>query len=233
MVEKQESPEKKPETISNKNMYIVGFVIVIVIIAIAGFYMSSIGLFEMPGDQTPPPEGNGRYDASIGGEPQCGNNVCETGETYDTCPQDCERPPPSVPATVSVSPSAKSVSNGETFTLDVEIKDAYDLFGFQFNVEYDENVLEFKSPGLGPFLKKDGRSTFCVDYNNETAGIVRNIACTRLGRGSLDGDGVLEILTFKAIGTGTSPVTLTNVKLANPKAEKLDSIVSNGEVIVS
>nr|NIO23102.1 hypothetical protein [Candidatus Aenigmarchaeota archaeon]NIP40767.1 hypothetical protein [Candidatus Aenigmarchaeota archaeon]NIQ17357.1 hypothetical protein [Candidatus Aenigmarchaeota archaeon]NIS73470.1 hypothetical protein [Candidatus Aenigmarchaeota archaeon] len=32
--------------------------------------------------------------------PVCGNGICETGETYENCPQDCEEgPPPVLPGT--------------------------------------------------------------------------------------------------------------------------------------
>lgn len=138
------------------------------------------------------------------------------------------------PLTVSVSPASKSVSNGETFTLDVRVSGASDFYGFQFNVEYDPSILEFQGASEGTFLSKNGQDqTFCVDYKDETSGLVKNIACIRLGEGSVDGEGLLETLTFKATGTGTSEITLSNVKLTNSKAERLDPSILNGEVIVS
>jgi hypothetical protein len=213
----EREPVKKPATESHRAVYITGLVIVIIVVGVTAFYVMSLPPIEAP--------------------EKCGNEICDPGENYENCPQDCEAPapptPPTGPTTISVSPSTESVSNGDTFTLEVKASDAYDLFGFQFNVEYDSNILEFQSAGEGTFLKKDGRSTFCVDYNTETAGLVKNIACTRLGRGSVSGEGVLETLTFKAIGTGTSGITLSNVKLANSKAERIESSVSGGEVTVS
>ena len=113
------------------------------------------------------------------------------------------------------------------------ISEAYDVFGFQFDVEYDSDVLEFKEIEEGRFLdNNDQDSTFCVPHKSSD-GLVENIACTRLGRGSVEGSGTLQTLTFEAIGAGTSEIKLSNVKIANSKAEKLDSSVSNGDVTVS
>lgn len=138
------------------------------------------------------------------------------------------------PLTITVSPASKSVSNGETFTLDVKISGASDFYGFQFNLEYDPSILEFQGASEGTFLSKNGADqTFCMDYDDETPGLVKNIVCIRLGKGSVDGEGLLETLTFKAIGTGTSQITLSNVKLTNSKAERLDSNTLDGGVIVS
>jgi general secretion pathway protein D len=133
-----------------------------------------------------------------------------------------------------VNPSTKSVSNNETFTLDVEIEGVSDLYGSQLDVGYNQSILEFNGLSHGTFLNRNGQDqTFCVDYENETAGLVRNIACTRLREGSVGGKGVLATISFKAIGAGTSKITLSTVKLANSKIDKLNSSISNGEVIVS
>ena len=135
---------------------------------------------------------------------------------------------------VCVNPSTKYVNNGETFKLDVEVAGISDLYGFQFDVVYDKNILEFRGASQGTFLNRNGQDqTYRMPYNNETAGLVENIVCVRLGSiGSVDGEGILETIRFKAIGTGTSPITLSNVKLANIEASKIDSSVSNGEVVV-
>lgn len=205
---------------SHKSVYIIGIIIVIAIVAVTTFYLMSI----MPAE---PPES----------AEKCGNAVCDSGESYQTCPTDCEEPEPppsfSGPASLSVSPASKSVTNGDTFTVDVTVTNASELFGFQFDVEYDSSVLELEEATEGTFLSNNGiDSTFCVPYKTPD-GIAENIACTRLGSGSVNGDGLLETVTFKAIGAGTSEIKLSNVKLANPKAERIDSSASNGEVIVS
>jgi len=144
--------------------------------------------------------------------------------------------PPGPPAVtvLSVSPALLSSNAGGTFTVDVQVKDASDLYGFQFNVEYDPSVLEFASAQEGNFLNNNGANkTFCVEHKANTPGFVKNIACSRLGQGSVEGNGVLEKLAFKAKAAGKSRITLSNVQLANSKAEKIDSTSSGSEVSVS
>lgn len=204
---------------SHKTVYIAGLLIIILIIAATGIYIFSI----LPGTVPPPAD-------------KCGNNVCDTGETYETCPSDCERPVgPTGPITVSVIPASKSVNNGDTFTLEVKASGAADFFGFQFDVEYNPSVLEFQSLEQGTFLNRNGQdNTFCVDHKvNASIGLVKNIACTRLGKGSVEGEGVLEKITFKAKAAGTSQIRLSKVAMANSKAESIEAIVANGEVKVS
>jgi hypothetical protein len=207
-------------------IYLIGLVVVLVIIGITGSYIFSVtgGIFP--------------FAAGPSTEGQCGNGVCDAGETYETCPADCTQPtanpPPTGPTTVSVSPSNKAVANGETFTLDIAVADVSDLYGYQFNVEYDSTVLQLQSVGHGNFISRGGQdNVFCVDYNTQTAGLVKNIACTRMGRGSVEGSGILGSVTFKTIKSGASDIKITGVQLVSSKVEKITSSVSDGRVTVS
>ena len=216
---KKEASGMKNGGKSHKTIYIAGLLIVIAIVAITSIYV----FFILPATPVP-------------GEEKCGNSFCGLGETHETCPSDCTEPeppgPPAGPVSLSVSPATKTINNGETFVLDFKIAGASDVFGFQFDVEYNPSVLQFQKSDQGTFLNKNGQdNTFCVDYKN-SSGAVRNIACTRLGKGSAEGEGILDKITFKAIGSGTSDVKITNVKIANSNAEKIEAGVVNGEVTV-
>jgi hypothetical protein len=209
---------------SGKTIFIVGGVIALLILLAAGYYAYSV-LSSLP---NLPPDGGGNQTNAT-----CGNGICDAGETQSSCPDDCHSPPPSGPALMSIIPAQKNAGMGETFTLDVKIENAADVFGFQFDVDYDPAILEFTNAAQGGFLNNNGQeNTFCVDYKNST-GLVKNVACTRMGRTSVYGSGVLEKLTFKVIGIGVSNVKLLNVKIAGSNAEKINSTVLNGEVTVS
>ena len=57
-----------------------------------------------------------------GGGPVCGNNTCESGEDYDSCPADCDAPPPSTGVLSNgVAETGLSGSSGSTafFTIDI------------------------------------------------------------------------------------------------------------------
>ncbi len=221
----QPEPGKKGR---HKKIYLVGLIIILVIIGVTGYYIFSVtdGLNFFSFLQGIP---TGGFNETGN---KCGNGVCDTNETYETCPSDCQQPSGS--AAVSVSPSSKTVVNGETFTLDVVIAEVSDLYGFQFNVEYNSTILQFQALGHGNFLSRNGQdNVFCVDYNNQTAGLVKNIACTRMGKSSVSGSGVLGTVTFKAIKSGTSDIKISNAQLVSSKVEKIESTFSDGKVIVS
>lgn len=207
----KETSEKDPK----KLIYIIGIVAVIVIIAVTSYYILWLG----------------------GQEPldECGNGVCDSGENYVNCPTDCQRPlPPEGPQKVSVSPATQTVAKGNEFTVEVKISDADDLYGFQFNIEYDSNILQYEKIEEGVFLSNNGADTTYPITPKISAGLIKNIASTRLGPvGGLDGEGVLEKITFSALNTGTSEIRISNIKFVNSKAEKIDTSGENGQVTVS
>jgi len=164
---------------------------------------------------------------------ECGDGICSAsiGENYQNCAADCPAPAKGVGAKLSVVPATTTVSNGDTVTLEIRVADVSNLFGFQFDINYDSSILEFQKVGKGAMLETGGGDSFCVP-NEPSPGLVRNIACTKLGGKGVDGSGVLATVTFTAISTGKSSVSLTNAKLADSNAEKMAVSVSNGEVVV-
>ncbi|MCX6817885.1 MAG: cohesin domain-containing protein [Candidatus Aenigmarchaeota archaeon] len=207
---------------SHKKIYMAGAAIAIAVLCVTAYYV--LVVMQTPIEHLP--------------TGFCGNGICDSGESIAACPQDCKETPvvpdiPSGPVTVSVSPASLSAANGETFTLEFMVSGASDFFGFQFDVEYDPAILQFQNVEHGAFLNNNGQdNTFCVDYKT-SSGIVENIACTRLGRTAVQGSGVLEKITFKAIASGRSQIKISGLKLANSKAAEIQATVSNGEVNVS
>ena len=137
------------------------------------------------------------------------------------------------PISVGVSPATTTAGVGDSVTVDITASGAETLFGFQFNIEYDPSILSFESISEGTFLNNNGAdSTFCVTPKTDTAGLVKNYACTRIQKGEVTGTGTLARATFTALSAGTSTITLKNVKFANSKAEEISSSVSSGQVAV-
>ncbi|MEM5871768.1 MAG: cohesin domain-containing protein [Candidatus Aenigmatarchaeota archaeon] len=224
-INKSPQPEEKviKEKGGNKRIYLIGFLIVLIIIVGSGYYIFML-LKELP----------------LPIEPECGNIICEKGETYENCASDCEEPyvPPPVTGStiVYISPLTKTVANGQTFTLEIMVSNVTDLFGFQFNLEYDSNIVEFDSLGESNFLSKNGTDNiFCVDeFIQQLSGLVKNIACVRLKKeaGGVSGEGILRVVNFKAVGKGESKIRITNLELVSIKEEKIEAKVEDGMVKV-
>lgn len=163
---------------------------------------------------------------------KCGDGICssDSGETSDNCPGDCT--PKKSEARMSIVPTSGSVSSGDVVILEVKAENINDLLGFQFDVGYNPDILAFEYVNEGTFLNDNGEArTICID-EKISSGLVRNIICAVLGDQSVSGDGLLAIIGFKAIASGKSDITLSNVKLAGSDEQEIKAAVSNTEITI-
>jgi general secretion pathway protein D len=163
---------------------------------------------------------------------ECGNGVCsaEKGETSSTCPADCGSEQAGV--AVSLSPASLEVNVGGNAALNVMVADAADLFGYQFDISYDPNVLQLSEIQPGTFLSDSGKErTFCLNYT-ATPGLIKNIACTKIGATGMKGSGLLNTISFKALASGNSDVKLSNVKLASSKGAAIQASLSDSKITI-
>jgi len=130
-------------------------------------------------------------------------------------------------ATVSVSPSKVTAYVGQNFTVNVTVSGVYDLYGWQFRLNWTAGLIDVINVAEGPFLKLGGSTYFYYDVN-ETAG--RMVAvCTLLGNvPGVSGDGTLATITFNVKGVGESPLTLWDVVLLNSLEQSIPCQVSSG-----
>jgi len=124
-------------------------------------------------------------------------------------------------AIVSVAPvSSAPIGVGQTFTAAVSVSGIADLFSFQFDLSYSPKLFAATSVTEGPFLASGGSTFFIPGTIDNTAGTVSFTADSLLGSGSgVSGSGVLADIIFRAVGGGSSPLSLSN-------AEFLDSTLS-------
>ncbi len=213
----EKSPGERTKKHSRKLVYLTGLVVIILILGVTSYY-----IFSLWGEELSPDK--------------CGNGVCDAGEDYDSCPSDCPQPytQPTGPQTVSVSPSMQSVGMGDTVAVEIKVSNANDLYGFQFDIEYDPGVLKYEKIEEGPFLSNNAADTSYPIAPEVSSGLLDNIANTRLGPvGGRNGDGTLETITFTAVGSGTSDIKITNAKFLNSKVENVATTAVNGKVTVT
>lgn len=205
----------KQNNLNRKKFYAVAAVIVI-IIGFATYYFSSNYLLSRAINETP---------EIITPNVTCGDGVCNGYETYEICPADCTSPPVNTDVKLTVNPQQITVSSGDSPTFQIEISSVSNLYGFQFDLNYDPKFLQFTKATEGTLLKSNDVSTFCIEPK-VTVGAIENsvtIACTRLGAaGGISGSGLLESVTFTTVASGTAQVKLTNVKLVDSSAKKIN-----------
>ena len=114
---------------------------------------------------------------------------------------------------IKVDPYLSKVSSGSSFTLNVKVENVTGLFGASFELKFDKDVLEATEAVKGDFLGPAVIFYAGIDPGSVGIGISR-----KAGAGGVDGDGVIAVLTFKAISAGEADVSLhrDTLKMQDP-----------------
>ncbi len=114
---------------------------------------------------------------------------------------------------------------------DISIEKAQNLYGFQFDLQFDPNVLEAVSVTEGDFLKSIGGSTsFMKPSIDNSAGVIKSVVASRMSQGEVDGAGVLATIRFRFKRAGTCPIEFTLVKLSNEQFQPIPFAYANGSI---
>jgi len=138
------------------------------------------------------------------------------------------------PASVRVEPDNSMVASGETFTVTVEIERAVDLGAFQLALNFGPTVVHVEDMALGNFLGSTGRNTAPLGPEvDNAAGTVTFGAFSFGDQPAASGDGVLATIILMAQGTGSSPLALESVQVADIGAQSQTVMVEGGRVMVA
>jgi len=136
-------------------------------------------------------------------------------------------------SSVSVSPQTITASAGEIFTIDIIVDSAGgDVYGAQYELYFDNTILNATSQTQGTFLSQDGESTnvFVNTIDNTISKIVYSEA--RMGSpAGVTGSGVLASITFETITSGTSALTLSYVMVMDSNNEEVMITVNSGTCV--
>jgi PKD repeat protein len=138
------------------------------------------------------------------------DNPCGTAQ--DSIPVEVLAGP--VETQVRIDPAAKTVANGDIFTVDVLVDDADQLEGFDVSLDYEPAIVEVVTFTLGA----DMTGFVPLALHQVDADTVRFGGFHPTG-GSVVGDRTLAVVTLEAVGPGTSPLDLHDVELHDPDPE--------------
>jgi PEP-CTERM motif len=119
---------------------------------------------------------------------------------------------PALATSVSIQPPAGTVTQGDTFFVDIMVAGAVDLVSFQFDLGFDAAILSANDPVLeGTFLSSVGVTAFFEGFVDNTLGTISFVANALTGNDPFgaNGGGVLARVSFNAIGTGSAALSLT------------------------
>ena len=140
----------------------------------------------------------------------------------------------SSPAIVTVSAPTQPVSQGQQFTLNITVQPNNSIAGVQFSLSFNPSLVSINSVTQGNLLNQGGASTyFTAGTINNTSGTLTNVAgaITTPGQ-TVSTSGTFAVITMTASsGSGTCPLTLSNVIVGDINGNSLTVNVVNGQVI--
>ena len=134
-----------------------------------------------------------------------------------------------------IDPSPKTVTEGETFTIDIRIDEVADLYAFQFDLGFDPGILSANGIAEGAFLLSGGPTLFIPGTIDNTAGTILETANALNGAvPGVDGSGVLATMSFIALASGSSSINLFNPILLDSSGSDIAVTgMQNGSVNVT
>lgn len=119
-----------------------------------------------------------------------------------------------------------SVATGESFDVDVFVTNVTDLLGWQATLGYDNSMLELVAKNVDLFWEaKPGASPIDVSGWWPAVGGRHVLAAADLsGAPGQSGTGVLARVTFKAVQSGETPLTLDEVVLSDSLGNSIGAV---------
>ena len=136
----------------------------------------------------------------------------------------CSAALPAAAATIiSLSPSSPSVALGDTFSVDVNVADVEDLFGFQFDFNFEESLFTPLGVTEGSFLSQGGSTEFFAGINNGTGTIQFTLGLLLGEVPGVSGSGRLATFAFAATGAGSAQFSLSELMLLDSQLGQFQS----------
>ncbi len=127
--------------------------------------------------------------------------------------------PPAAGARLLVRPATVATQVGGTFTIQLEVENVTALFSAPFRVKFDPQVLRLNEIRAGNLLSGDGKQIiFTRNILNDTGDATVNL--NRMpGSGGISGSGPLAVLTFQAVGRGSTVVTFPQLTMRDSQLQ--------------
>ena len=124
------------------------------------------------------------------------------------------------PANFLFDPGQITTTKGGTFTVNLMISGAKDVYSVPVQLNYDDKLLDLVNISNGGFLSQDGQAVALV-HRQDDKGL--QITATRPpGAGGVSGQGSVVTLTFQAKASGQTPITITRGGARDPGLQAIN-----------
>jgi general secretion pathway protein D len=128
-------------------------------------------------------------------------------------------------------PGTINQTKGATFTVNVLISGAQNVYSVPLQLNYDPSKLQLVNVSNGGFLGQDGQAVALVHREDEATGTLQITATRPPNSGGVSGQGSVVTLTFMAKGSGQSPLTITRGGARDPAMQPIT--VNGAQAIVN
>ena len=139
------------------------------------------------------------------------------------------------PSEVIVLPQIQTVAIGETFDVNIYVVPHEEIAGMQFDLSFDESIIQINSITEGNLFKQSSFPTLFVSgtIDNDN-GFVNDVYGNILGASSVSIPESFAVISLTALGNGNSYITLIDVKVASPEPiHRLPIYIGNSEIYVT
>ncbi len=152
-----------------------------------------------------------------------------SGTASETVP--AAKSPGEATTALELDPTAISVAEGATFTLNVVLSGGQNVHSVPLQLTYDKQGLRLLNISNGTFLSQGDQVVALVHREDSTTGAVAITASRPRESQGVSGQGVVTTLTFQAKTTGRFPVKITKGGVV--QADQQLTAVSGSEITVS
>ena len=128
-------------------------------------------------------------------------------------------------------PGTITQTKGATFTVNVLISGAQNVYSVPLQLNYDPQKLQLVNVSNGGFLAQDGQAVALVHREDEATGTLQITATRPPNSGGVSGQGSVVTLTFMAKAPGQAPLTITRGGARDPAMQPIT--VNGAQAIVN
>jgi general secretion pathway protein D len=126
-------------------------------------------------------------------------------------------------ARVQFSPQQIETRMGGQLSVSLMLEDGQDISSAPLLIQYDPKVLKLNDVQRGDFLSSDGQQPVFSKNIMPDTGMAAVQLNRQPGTPGVNGAGILAVLTFQAVGRGSTTVTAPNLIVRNSKGQPVSS----------